>query len=384
VRAEASPPAAVEPRASGNEIVLDAVAQQQGGIVVETIEPRSLPQLLRASGRITENADRTWRVGAVTEGRVIRVFVNPGDRVQAGAVLARMHSHDIHESRALYRRAVSELARLRSVESYARVARDRARRLYELKAASLQQVEHAETELANARTEVSNAEIEVRRTHQHLVEFLQIPAEEPKDHKEGDEEHDDDLIPVRAPASGVVLDRKVTSGTVVTAGGDLFVISDLSTLWMIAAVSEEHLPRLRPGMPVRVFVQAYADRPFPGRIARLGEELDATTRTIQARVSLPNGGGQLKPEMYATCEIQTGGSHPALLVPQSAPQEVKGQTALFVRKASDRFELRPVELGRAAEGAVEVVRGLAAGENVVTRGSFLLKSQLLKSSLTEE
>jgi cobalt-zinc-cadmium efflux system membrane fusion protein len=302
--------------------------------------------------------------------------------VKAGDVLARMHSHEIHESRAAYRMAVAEAARLRSNEAYARRLRDRASRLYELKAGSLEQVEHAETELRNAETAARNAEIEVDRTKRHLTEFLGIPAEEDDKHDHDNPDHD--LIPARAPATGVVLTRSVTPGTVVSAAGDLFVIADLSTLWAIAEVNEEHLSKLRVGMPARVSVQAYPNRAFNGRIGKLGETLDPATRTVQVRIDLPNGAGLLKPEMYAAAEIELGGSEAGLFVPAEAPQELRGQTVVFVRKSAEEFQARPVELGSHVDASVQVVRGLAPGEPVVSFGSFILKSEFLKATLAEE
>jgi cobalt-zinc-cadmium efflux system membrane fusion protein len=382
-----APPVAKEeaaPAASAKEVVLSARMQSEGGVAVEPVAARSLPQVLRASGRITVSEERTWRIGAMSEGRILRVAANTGDRVASGQVLARMHSHDIHESRALYRKAVAELAHAQAQEAYSTRTRDRAKRLHALKAASLEQVEHAEAELRGAQTTRANAEVEVERTRRHLVEYLQIALEEPAPHAEGEDEPDEDLIPIKTPASGVVLTRNVTNGTVVAPANELFVISDLSLLWMIAAVNEESLAKLRVGLPASVYVQAYPGRAFRGRITKVGEELDPTTRTIKARIELPNQDGRLKPEMYATAEIEAGGTQPAIFVPQAALQEVGGQSVVFVRRAPDRFEVRPVEIGRTLDGALEVRRGLSAGEAVVARGSFLLRSQMLKSTLGGE
>jgi cobalt-zinc-cadmium efflux system membrane fusion protein len=381
---EVKAPPAAPAAASEREVVLDAAAQKEAGIVVASVTVRSLPQALHANGRIALNENQTWRVGAVTEGRIVRVLVNPGDRIEQGQVLARMHSHVIHEARAEYRKAVAELARLKGAEAYSQRVRDRARRLYELKAGSLEQTEHAETELRNAQTAVGNASIEVDRTRRHLVEFLQI-APDVVEHDPGDPHEDDqDLIPIKSPASGTLLTRNVTPGTVVQPSADLFVVSDLTSLWNIASVNEEYLAKLRVGMPVRTYVQAYPDHAFPGRIGKLGEELDPTTRTVKVRVDLPNPGGRLKPEMYATAAIDLGGTEPALFVPQGAPQEVGGQTVVFVMTAPGRFEPRPVQLGRALEGEQEITSGIRAGERVVTQGSFVLRSQLMKASLGQE
>ncbi len=366
------------------DVVLDAKAQRDAGITVEIAKVRSLPQTLEVTGRITVNENRTWRVGAITEGRIIRVFANAGDTVAAGQILARMHSHDIHESRADYRKAVAEVARLKSAESYAVSARDRARRLYELKAGSLEQVERAETDLRTRRRPSKTPVWNWTASRRHLVEFLEIPAEEPKEHRAGLEELDDDLIPIKSPAAGTLLVRNVTTGAVVATSSDLFVVSDLSALWMIASVNEEYLPKLGIGMPVRVSVQAYAGRAFTGKITKVNEELDAATRTVKARVELPNSQGLLKPEMYATAVIEMAPSPAALFVPQPAIQEVNGATSVFVAKAGNRFEARTVRLGRTVGGAVEILDGLRSGEQVATGGSYVLKSQFLKGQMGGE
>jgi cobalt-zinc-cadmium efflux system membrane fusion protein len=366
-------------------VTLDERVQQEAGIRVERVEQRRLPQVIRATGRLTVDETRTWRVGAITDGRIVRLPVNLGETVEQGQVLARMHSHGIHESRAEHRKAVADLDRARATEVYAQRVRDRQKRLYDLRAGSLEQLELAERELKIAQTTVSNAEIEVERTRRHLLEYLRIPLESPYPHVEGGpDEPDEDLIPITSPAAGTLLARNVTPGTVVAPSQELFVVGNLSSLWMLASVSEEYLARLRRGMPVRVFVQAYPDRPFAGKIGRIGETLDPTTRTVTVQVNLANRDGRLKPEMYATAEIELGGSAPALFVPQEATQEVNGQTVVFVRTAPNRFEARPVQTGRPLAGELEILQGLSAGEMVATRGSFILKSQLLRSTLAEE
>jgi cobalt-zinc-cadmium efflux system membrane fusion protein len=365
---------------------MEPPVQKSSGIAVEPAESRSLPEIVRATARLSNDENQTWRVGAITDGRIVKVLANPGDVVQAGAVLARMHSHDIHESRAAYQKSQMELARAQIEEAYALRARDRAKRLYDLKAGSIEQWEHSETELKNAQTAVSNARVEVDRTRNHLTEFLGISADTPphpgpQPHDEADEA---EFIPVLSPAAGTVLSRGITPGTVVTPANDLFIVSNLSSLWAIAEVNEEHLPKLRTGMPARIYVQAYGREAFPGRIGKLGETFDPTTRTVKVRIDVPNPRGRLKPEMYASAEIEIGGANAAVFVPQAATQEVRGETVVFVRTAPNRFDVRPVELGRSLDGSFEVVRGLRAGEPVATRGAFVLKSEFLKAALAGE
>ncbi len=386
-----APPEPARPQAKGATdapklVELDAASLKEVALAIAPVIQRSIPLTVRANGRLTTNENTTWRVGSVTDGRIIIADAKVGDRVTKGQVLARMHSHDIHESRALYRKAVSDLNRLKSGVEFATRQRDRLTRLYTMKAASQEQLDSSENELKIAKSAVTNAEIEVNRTRLHLVEFLEVSADgsEQHEHDASTELHLEDLIPVRAPAAGIVLTRSITPGAVVTAANDLYTICDLSTIWAIAAVQEEHLAKLRPGMAATITVQAYPDRTFRGRVIKIEDSLDAETRTVPVRVEIDNRPGLLKPEMYATVELAAGGSLPALFVPQESVQDVNGQPTIFIEKKPGQYEPRSVETGRPLDGLLQILRGLQGGERVVAAGSFILKSQLLKSSLSEE
>ena len=363
-----------------SEVTMPPQVQRESGVVTAVVTRQAVPETVRSTARITNDENLTWRVGSLSEGRIVRIHANQGDTVTKNQVLAELHSHDIHESRAEYKKAKASLARAKGVVEFSTRVRDRAKRLYDLKAGSLEQLERAETELQNAKTDVTNAVVELERTEHHLTEVLGIPAEE-TDVPPSPDGEDNDLIPVRSPASGVVLLRNVTPGTVTTASTDFFLVSDLSRLWAIAEVNEEFLGKLRVGMPVRVFVQAYGQEAFLGRIGKLGETLDPATRTVKVRVDLANPRGRLKPEMYATTEIQIGAAEPVAVVPSEAVQEIRGQTSVFVKQGEDRFLVRPVRLGRSIDNAVEVLSGLEPGETIAVRATFVLKSEFLKSSM---
>jgi cobalt-zinc-cadmium efflux system membrane fusion protein len=372
--AEAKPHAPVEAVFEG-----DTLAQAR--LEVVDVTRRAVPVTIHASGRLTTNEVTTWRVGSITDGRIIETPAKVGDRVTKGQLLARMFSHDIHEARAEYSRALAESSKAHSQLDFAARQRDRARRLHEMKAASLEQLEHAEAEYKSAQGALAATEIEVARTRNHLTDYLEISVEGPA--KAGGNSNDD-LIPVHSPAAGVVLSRMITPGAVVAANSDLFLISDLSTLWAIAAVQEEHLSRLRTGMAVRIEVQAYPGRHFPGRVLKIDEKLDAETRTVSVHILAANPGELLKPEMYATIEMDAGASAEALFVPQVAVQDLHGKPTVFVESGAGRFAPRVIAAGRPMGGLLEITSGLKAGDRVVARGAFIVKSQLLKASMSEE
>jgi cobalt-zinc-cadmium efflux system membrane fusion protein len=355
------------------EVLLSAESQRRGGIRVEPVKFVEIGASILAPGRITVNEQRTWSVGALVGGRVTSVSANVGDIVREGTVLARIHSHDVHEARANRERAQAEVARATAAVEQAGRVRDRMRRLLELKAASRAEAEQAEAALRDARAALKTAQVELEREEIHLSDYLEI--------KPGPEEED---VPVKAPESGLVVQREITPGSVVVPGQTAFRITDPGYVWMIASANETDLPYLHPGQTVNVRVRAFGDRVFTGKILRLGEALNPETRTLEVRVLVPNQETLLKPEMLATAEIQRSGARKTLLVPSETIQIIDGNSVVFVRAGPERFVARVVREGERRGSTVEITSGLSPGEQVVTKGSFVLKSQMLKSTLEGE
>jgi len=379
--ATAQPNAASAPPPSKNgsdgaEIVLP-VAEQQGTVATAVLTAQDEPTLLQFPGRIVLPDNESWHVGVLTTGRIERVYANLGDYVRKGEVLARMHSHDVHDARAAYAMALAEKNRLQSAESLAQVNYNRMQRLYALRAASVEQTEQARQELVNAKTALANGVTDVIRSKTHLEENLGIPADLPPNANQETAE----LIPIIAPASGYVLQKNATPGTTVAPATDIFVLGDTKHLWMLASVGQELLSGLKVGQSAWVTLPGVPGQRFTGRISNLGQEFDPTTRRLQVRIDLEHPGGILRPEMLATAEIAVGEARPVIVVAPEAVQQVNGQDAVFVRKSADRFVLCPVRIGNSINGKVVLAEGVRPGEEVVTQGSFLLKSQFLKASM---
>src|SRR6202163_1927515 len=208
----ASTPAAEHgAQSSKDEILLPSSEQGAGIIEAQTAALSEEPDTLRVAGRIALADDRTWRVGVLTEGRVEVVYAGLGDYVQKGKVLARMHSHELHDARAQYETSRSELNRLQAAATLAQRNYDRMETLLTLKAASIQQTEQARQDLLNAQIAMHDGQIAVNRDRIHLEDNLGVSADLPSD------KHDEnaDLIPILAPGSGYILDKKVTPGTTV-------------------------------------------------------------------------------------------------------------------------------------------------------------------------
>jgi cobalt-zinc-cadmium efflux system membrane fusion protein len=365
-------------KAPKDQIVLSPAEQAAAQIGTLPVAINDTPEVLHVSGRIVRADDRTWRVGVRAEGVVMAVRANLGDIVRKGDVLARYHADEVREERAKYRLATSELRRAEAGAAQARRNFDRMETLLGLKAASAMQVEQARQDLVAADTSVKNAQIEVERGQDVLEDDLRVPVEAQPGNEEADQ------VPILAPAAGYVMEKNVTPGRTIAPGQDAFVIGDLSQVWMLAAVRQEELARLHLGQSVSVTVPGVSDERVMGTITNLGQELDPTTRVMPVRIVLRNPGGRLRPEMLIDAEITVGAGKPALVVPTDAVQQINGQDTVFVRTAPDRFVLRAVRVGRTTNAKTPVLEGLASGEQVVVRGSFVLKSHLLRSTIESE
>ena len=360
------------PPGTGNEITLSAAAARAGDIRTEAITPVSIASEIRATGQVVPNEDRTYRVGAHVSGRIGSIEVNLGDRVTEGEILLRVHSHEIHDTRAAYLVARDTVRQAQERSAYAQRVRDRARRLLALQAISKEQADQAETEWNTSLAAVDAAQAQLEGERTHLIEVLEVPID-----KSGIPA-DVETVPIRSPAAGVVIERKATVGSVATAGEALLAITDPSLLWVIANVNEADLSSLRPGQSVNVQVRAYPDRSFRGRIEKLGEQLDPATRTLQVRVVVPNEQGLLKPEMFAAVEIIREAISGAITIPRDAIQDLAGKPSVFLETAAFHYRPQTVVTGQSAGERIQVVSGLKPGDRVVVQGSFGLKSEALR------
>ncbi len=361
------------------EITISAASQQEAEIAALPATTHSVPLVISAVGALTMNEQRTEHIGVVFPGTVTRIFANVGDHVRAGQVLAYMHSHDLHDAVAAYQSASAEVERADRQAEYARTVRDRYRKLYEIQYASREEMERSDLDYQSALAGVQKAAAEFRAARAHLAGMLQVP-------ERGLErlDIDSDAMPIKTPRDGVVIARMITPGMALQPGSETFTVSDLSSLWMIASVSEKDIHSVRVGEQVAVRVRAYPNTAFSGQVDQIGPRLDPTTRTLSVRIVVPNPDGRLRPDMFGTAEIAEGGTRDAIFVRDVAVQDLNGNPVVFVRHGSATFEARPVELWPRRDGMVEIRAGLKPGETVVNDGAFVVKSQFLIRSLSQE
>ena len=357
-------------------VAVDDKGREAAGIVVQAARSVTRVDRLEAAAVLALDEARTARVGSMVEGVIVATRAEVGDSVRKDAVLGEIISERVHEAWADYRKAVAERRRLTGELEFAVQSERRALRLFDSKAISSQEVQRTQANRAASEELLDMAQTEVRRAEEALEHLGITNAEDPSGES-------GELIPVRAPLSGIVLERLVTAGTGVTPGTPLFVVSDLSSLWALAEVDETRLSSVAAGRPADVRVSAYPGETFPAHVTFVGDIVNPKTRRVMVRCALQNPNRRLKPEMFASVMLSSGEPRSVVAVPAEAVHQMGTETVVFVETPGG-FERRVVVPGPEVEGLVEIAQGLRAGERVATTGSFLLKSQLLKAATPEE
>ena len=325
-----------------------------------------LEPTLEVSAELMPVPDRHAEVGTLVPGRIADVHVNVGDAVEEGSSLLIFDSPEVGRARA-------ELIKARAEFEVARAAQERERRLLSDRATSKREFEVAEGALQTARARYSAAQA-LLATLGADDRALKAPADAAR-------------VELRSPIAGTVVARSAHVGRTVAPGDTLIEVVDLDELWLLADVYERDLRLVAPGQRVQVEVRAYPDTVFHGSVDQISGTLAEQTRTAKVRVVLPNTEHRLRPGMFATARIAGTHDHalaPTLAIPAAAVQTVDDHPAAFVRLSEGLFELRRIHTGERAGELVEVLNGLSPGDEVVGDGSFLLKGQLLRSTLAEE
>jgi len=191
-------------------------------------------------------------------------------------------------------------------------------------------------------------------------------------------------LELRSPIEGVVVDRQGSPGEVVDRAKEIYTISNSENLWVIAEIKERDIGAIKLNQEGKFTVLSYPEKQFSGRIVRIGNQVEPGSRTLEVRIAVNNAEHLLKPGMFADVEIATTVMNNVLIIPDAALQTEEEDQIAFVALDEMRFEKRVLRLGLEEQGRVQVLEGLKPGEKVVTEGSFILKSEMLKGELGEE
>ncbi len=357
------PPAAAS---TPGRITLSAEESTRVGLVVQPVVRSDFRTHRDFPAIVQPNQRNMAEITTLVRGRVVEVYADLGQEVKANAPLAILYSSELGLAQSAYLKAKAKL-------HVAEQAFNRAEFL-------LQEQVIGEAELQRRQAELLSAQAEGNESHDRL-KLLGMNDEEFRRLERSRQIRS--VVPIVAPFGGRIIGRKLTRGEVVETTENLFVIADLSEVWVLANIPEKDIPFVHSvhasgGTQVDVRINAYPKEVFKGTITYVGDVLDPITRTMQLRIELPNQDGRMKPEMFSTIRLYSESQPDRLAVPEAALQRDQGRTFVFVQRGANEYEMREVHIGESNGTLTSILGGLNEGEPVVTHGAFVLKSELLK------
>lgn len=318
---------------------------------------------ISAVGELGYNMDRMARITSPVDGVIKSVQTDVGATVSAGKALVSIASPHVAELRG-------ELARAQAEELVASQNVEREEKLFEQRAVSAQELADARARHQSARAATRSARQSLRDlglTEADIAAFMRDDA-------------DESGLALRSPFAGTVVERNATLGDVVKSGDVLFELADLDVMWLTLAVTETDAARIRVGNRVDVRVESL-QRDFAGRVTWISSNLDEATRMARVRAEIPNRDHALRAGMFVTARISVSDDRSSLMIDRDSVYRIDGRTFVFVQISDDLYELRCVEARPASADRVQLVAGLNGSEHVVTKQSYLVKSEFQKSRL---
>lgn len=370
---EGEPPAAERSAsgASSDTALLSAAAVKIGNFTTAPVAHTPWRDVWQAPARLTLDAASTEPIGSIVEGRVVRVYAMPGDRVRKGQVLVAIHSHEMMDARAALTRARSELTRADAELRVSQNAADRGERLYTGKALSLAELERLRAARTDAQAMRESAGAELARAEEFLQHLLGDGPEEA-----GADTH---WVLIRSSLDGLVISREAQPGNVVLVGAPLLTVSRTTALTLVMQVPDVATTLI--GAPVSFAVNAAPGERFEATVTRIFPQVDTVTRTIEVHAAVRDARGILKPEMFARAELSGAPDGMVTTVPSGAVQAFEGDTVVI--EATSRGEgmhlaAIPVRVGRRTATLAEIVAGIDTGHAVVVGGAAIAKAEIIK------
>ncbi len=350
----------------------DLFDRKKGGTLeLANVSARPLADSRDLTGEVRLNEERAVFLSPRAPGVIHAIRVDLGARVSEGQILFEVESPD-------FRQAKADLARASAAVGLAEATAARERELFEKRICPQKDLLEAEAALTGARADeraVTGRLLGLGLGPREIGTLAAAPASSGSG-----------LLPVRAPFAGTVLERSLSLGAQALPGDRLVLLADTSRVWVLTTIHEREVAavleaKARGPVEADVAVPAYPGRTFRGRIDHVGGTLDEATRTAKARVVVENPGDLLRSGMFARVRLRVACEGGPLAVPSEAVLEDEGRSFVFVRLEGPYFVRRPVTVQHSEGGFVEVTGSLAAGDEVVSQGSFLLKSDVLRSKM---
>jgi cobalt-zinc-cadmium efflux system membrane fusion protein len=340
-------------------------------LTIEPVTARAFRAEHVTEGKIAVDEDRSTPVFSPYAGRVTKLLARPGDSVKQGQPLFVIEAADTVQAQNDFVTAATALNKAKSQVELAQIQDKRAKDLFEGKAVPLKDYQQSQATLIQAQNDLRSAETALEAARNRL-RILGLTDEAITAFQEKGQINREATI--FAPIAGTVVQRKIGPGQYVSSGASdpVFVIGDLSTVWLTAFVRETEASAVEVGQEMSFSVLALPGRVLTARINYVATALDPTTRRLLVRATLDNTNGLLKPEMFATVTIFAPGDQPSVGVPKQALIYEGDQVRIWVAHEDKTIELRQIKTGLTNGNLVEVYGNLKPGERIVTKGSLFI------------
>jgi cobalt-zinc-cadmium efflux system membrane fusion protein len=340
-------------------------------LTIEPVTERAFRAEHVTEGKVAVDEDRSTPVFSPYAGRVTKLLARPGDSVTQGQPLFVIEAADTVQAQNDFIAAMTGLNKARSALDLAQLQHRRAKDLFEGKAVPQKDFQQAETTLIQAQNDLRSTQTALEATRNKL-RILGFTDEAISTFQEKGSINPNTTI--FSPITGTVVQRKVGPGQYVNSGASdpVFVIGDLSTVWLTAFVRETDASNVSVGQEVAFNVLALPGRPLTARINYVAAAIDPATRRLLVRATIDNKDGLLKPEMFANVTIYSAGDHPAVGVPKQALIYEGNQVRIWVAHEDKSIELRQIKTGLTNGDIIEVEGNLKPGEQIVTKGSLFI------------
>jgi cobalt-zinc-cadmium efflux system membrane fusion protein len=340
-------------------------------LTIQPVAERAFRAEHVTEGKIAVDEDRSTPVFSPYAGRVTKLLARPGDGVVQGQPLFVIEAADTVQAQNDFIAAMTGLNKARSALDLAQLQHKRAKDLFEGKAVPLKDYQQAEANLTQAQNDLRSTQtaLEAARNKLRILGFTDEAISTFQDKGSINRE-----ITIFSPITGTVVQRKIGPGQYVNSGASdpVFVIGDLSTVWLTAFVRETDASNVSVGQEISFNVLALPGRALTARINYVAAAIDSATRRLLVRATIDNKDGLLKPEMFANVTIYSPDDHPAVGVPKQALIYEGNQVRVWVAHEDKTIELRQIKPGLTNGDLVEVEGNLKPGEQIVTKGSLFI------------
>jgi membrane fusion protein, heavy metal efflux system len=340
-------------------------------LTIQPVAERGFRAEQVTEGKIAIDEDRSTPVFSPYAGRVTRLLVKPGDDVVKGQPLFVIETADNVQAQNDFISAMTAMNKAKSALDLAQLQDRRAKDLFEGKAVPLKDYQQTQATLIQAQNDMRSSETALQAARNKL-RLLGLTDDDIATFQEKGRINPE--ITIFAPLAGTVVQRKIGPGQYVNSGASdpVYVIGDLSTVWLTAFVRETDSANVAIGQDISFSVLALPGRTLSARINYVSTAIDPATRRLLVRATIDNKNFTLKPEMFANVTIYSAGDHPAVGVPKQALIYEGDQVRVWVAHADKSIELRQIKPGLINGDLVEVVGNLRPGDQIVTKGALFI------------